>query len=160
MDNLINFKYFSSKAAFDRELAAQTISEYTLCFIPEVNLIYTRNAYWYCPYSKEQIEELITSKGDEILNELTPLKEAIGTNTYEGTNYISKETNLTDAVKQLDEEIKATNDNLALGHEYAEATYATKQELQSLQTTITEQNNKIQELETRIEELYNALSLK
>ena len=53
-------------------------------------------------------------------------KAAIGTNTYTGANYISKETNLTDAVVQLDEEIKATNDNLALEHANAEATYAKK----------------------------------
>lgn len=38
----------------------------------------------------------------------------IGTNTYDGANYISKETNLTDAAMQLDTEIKATNDNLAI----------------------------------------------
>ena len=56
-------------------------------------------------------------------------KAAIGTNTYTGANYISKETNLTDAVLQLDEEIKATNDNLALEHTNAEATYAKKTEL-------------------------------
>ena len=56
-------------------------------------------------------------------------KAAIGTNTYTGANYISKETNLTDAVLQLDEEIKATNDNLTLEHENAEATYAKKTEL-------------------------------
>lgn len=36
----------------------------------------------------------------------------IGTNTYTGANYISKEANLTDAAMQLDEEIKATNDNI------------------------------------------------
>lgn len=36
----------------------------------------------------------------------------IGTNTYTDANYISKETNLTDAAMQLDEEIKATNDNI------------------------------------------------
>ena len=53
----------------------------------------------------------------------------IGTNVYTGANYISKETNLTEAVLQLDEEIKATNDNLALEHANAEATYAKKTEL-------------------------------
>lgn len=53
----------------------------------------------------------------------------IGTNTYTGANYISKETNLTDAVLQLDEEIKATNDNLTLDHTNAEATYAKKTDL-------------------------------
>ena len=55
----------------------------------------------------------------------------IGTNVYTGANYISKETNLTDAVLQLDEEIKATNDNLALEHTNAEATYAKKTELRN-----------------------------
>lgn len=49
----------------------------------------------------------------------------IGTNVYTGANYISKETNLTDAVLQLDVEI----DNLALEHANAEATYAKKTEL-------------------------------
>ena len=62
--------------------------------------------------------------------DLTPLQTAIGSNTYTGANYISKETNLTDAVVQLDEEIKATNDNLALEHANAEATYAKKTELE------------------------------
>lgn len=59
----------------------------------------------------------------------TELNSKIGSNTYEGSNYLTKETNLTDAVIQLDEEIKATNDNLALEHANAEATYAKKTEL-------------------------------
>lgn len=54
------------------------------------------------------------------------MQEITGSNTYTGANYISKETNLTDAVIQLDEEIKATNDNLALEHANAEATYVKK----------------------------------
>ena len=54
------------------------------------------------------------------------IQDITGSNTYTGTNYISKETNLTDAVIQLDEEIKATNDNLSLEHANAEATYAKK----------------------------------
>lgn len=63
----------------------------------------------------------------------------IGNNTYTGANYISKETNLTDAVLQLDTEIKATNDNLALEHTNAEATYAKKTELGNyLRKDITE----------------------
>ena len=61
--------------------------------------------------------------------DLSPLQNAIGDNTYEGSNYLTKETNLTDAVVQLDEEIKATNDNLTLEHTNAEATYATKDEV-------------------------------
>lgn len=60
----------------------------------------------------------------------TELNSKIGSNTYEGSNYLTKETNLTDAVIQLDEEIKATNDNLVLEHANAEATYAKKTELE------------------------------
>lgn len=71
---------------------------------------------------------------DELKSQLnipdtSALQGAIGTNVYTGANYISKETNLTDAVLQLDVEIKATNDNLALEHTNAEATYAKKTEL-------------------------------
>lgn len=58
-------------------------------------------------------------------------KEEVGSNTYTDSNYLSKETNLTDAVVQLDEEIKATNDNLALEHTNAEATYAKKTDLEN-----------------------------
>lgn len=60
---------------------------------------------------------------------IAQVDDKIGTNVYTGANYISKETNLTEAVLQLDEEIKATNDNLALEHTNAEATYAKKTEL-------------------------------
>lgn len=60
---------------------------------------------------------------------IAQVDDKIGTNVYTGANYISKETNLTEAVLQLDEEIKATNDNLTLEHENAEATYAKKTEL-------------------------------
>lgn len=56
-------------------------------------------------------------------------KEEVGSNIYTDSNYLGKETNLTDAVLQLDEEIKATNDNLDLEHANAEATYAKKTEL-------------------------------
>lgn len=56
--------------------------------------------------------------------DIDALQDITGSNTYTGANYISKETNLTDAVIQLDEEIKATNDNLALEHANAEATYS------------------------------------
>ena len=71
---------------------------------------------------------------DELKSQLnipdtSTLQGAIGNNTYTGANYISKETNLTDAVLQLDTEIKATNDNLALEHTNAEAKYAKKSEL-------------------------------
>lgn len=62
--------------------------------------------------------------------DITELQTAVGSNTYEGSNYLTKETNLTDAVVQLDEEIKATNDNLALEHANAETAYAKKTELE------------------------------
>lgn len=68
--------------------------------------------------------------GKSYTPDLTDMKSSIGTNVYTDSNYISKETNLTDAVLQLDEEIKATNDNLSLEHENADATYATKTELE------------------------------
>lgn len=42
------------------------------------------------------------------------LSDKIGSTTFTDANYISKELNLTDAALQLDEEIKATNDNLAI----------------------------------------------
>lgn len=56
-------------------------------------------------------------------------KEEVGSNVYTDSNYLGKETNLTDAILQLDEEIKATNDNLDLEHANAEATYAKKTDL-------------------------------
>ena len=76
----------------------------------------------------------------------TQLTSIAGSNTYTGANYISKETNLTDAVVQLDEEIKATNDNLALEHANAEATYVKKTELKTInsQSLLGEGNIEIQ----------------
>lgn len=65
---------------------------------------------------------------------IAQVNSKIGTNVYTGANYISKETNLTDAVLQLDEEIKATNDNLDLEHTNAEATYAKKTDLNNYLT--------------------------
>lgn len=61
---------------------------------------------------KTKLDNLPT--GETITADLEEITEKIGTNEYTDTNYISKETNLTDAAKQLDEEIKATNDNLAI----------------------------------------------
>lgn len=69
----------------------------------------------------------LMSAADKV--QLGNLVTFVGNNHYDDTNYLTKETNLTDAVKQLDEEIKATNDNLTLEHENADATYATKEEL-------------------------------
>ena len=90
------------------------------------------------------IEEL---KSQLNIPDTSTLQDAIGTNVYTGANYISKETNLTEAVLQLDEEIKATNDNLALEHTNAEATYAKKTELsnqiEAVQADVNSTNTKI-----------------
>ena len=61
---------------------------------------------------KTKLDNLPT--GETITADLEEITQKIGTNEYTDANYISKETNLTDAAKQLDEEIKATNDNLAI----------------------------------------------
>ena len=61
---------------------------------------------------KTKLDNLPT--GETITADLGEITEKVGTNEYTDANYISKETNLTDAAKQLDEEIKATNDNLAI----------------------------------------------
>lgn len=61
---------------------------------------------------KTKLDNLPTN--ETLTANLEEINEKIGTNEYTDTNYISKETNLTDAAKQLDEEVKATNDNLAI----------------------------------------------
>lgn len=61
---------------------------------------------------KTKLDNLPTN--ESLTADLEEINEKIGTNDYTDANYISKETNLTDAAKQLDEEIKATNDNLAI----------------------------------------------
>lgn len=87
------------------------------------------------PETLDTLKEIGDALGNDpdfaatMTNKLTEIDSKIGSNTYTGANYISKETNLTDAVVQLDEEIKATNDNLALEHANAEATYAKKTDL-------------------------------
>jgi hypothetical protein len=68
-------------------------------------------------------------KGKQNADNITTLQTQVGSNNFSSSNYLSKETNLTDAVLQLDGEIKATNDNLSLEHEYNSATYATKDEI-------------------------------
>lgn len=84
------------------------------------------------PEALDTLKEIGDALGNDpdfaatMANKLTEINSKIGSNTYTGANYISKETNLTDAVVQLDEEIKATNDNLALEHANAEAAYAKK----------------------------------
>ena len=89
---LIHFKTYQ---AFNQELEAGNILETSIVWIKETQQIYTHGQFYNC------------STG-------TDWSSQIGTNTYDGANYISKETNLTDATMQLDTEIKATNDNLAI----------------------------------------------
>ena len=89
---LIHFKTYQ---AFNQELEAGNILDTSIVWIKETQQIYTHGQFYNC------------SAG-------TDWSSQIGTNTYDGANYISKETNLTDAAMQLDEEIKATNDNLAI----------------------------------------------
>ena len=89
---LIHFKTYQ---AFNQELEAGNILDTSIVWIKETQQIYTHGQFYNC------------STG-------TDWSSQIGTNTYDGANYISKETNLTDAAMQLDEEIKATNDNLAI----------------------------------------------
>ena len=89
---LIHFKTYQ---AFNQELEAGNILDTSIVWIKETQQIYTHGQFYNC------------STG-------TDWSSQIGTNTYDGANYISKETNLTDAAMQLDMEIKATNDNLAI----------------------------------------------
>lgn len=87
------------------------------------------------PETLDTLKEIGDALGNDpdfaatMTNKLTEINNKIGSNTYTDSNYLGKETNLTDAVLQLDEEIKATNDNLDLEHANAEATYAKKTEL-------------------------------
>lgn len=87
------------------------------------------------PEALDTLKEIGDALGNDpdfaatMTNKLTEINSKIGSNTYTGANYISKETNLTDTVMQLDEEIKAANDNLDLEHANAEATYAKKTDL-------------------------------
>lgn len=89
---LIHFKTYQ---AFNAELEAGNILETSIVWIKDTQQMYTHGQFYDC------------SAG-------TDWSSQIGTNAYDGANYISKETNLTDAAMQLDEEIKATNDNLAI----------------------------------------------
>ena len=64
---------------------------------------------------KEDITVDFSDIYDVLLTEAKDYTDGkVGANEYTNANYISKETNLTDAALQLDEEIKATNDNLAI----------------------------------------------
>lgn len=60
---------------------------------------------------KQKLDNLPT--GTEISEDISGLKEKVGTNDYSGSNYLEGETNLTDAVKELDTQLKTANDSLS-----------------------------------------------
>lgn len=59
---------------------------------------------------KQKLDNLPT--GTEITEDISGLEEKVGTNDYSGSNYLEGEANLTDAVKELDTQLKAANDSL------------------------------------------------
>lgn len=59
---------------------------------------------------KQKLDNLPT--GTEISEDISGLEEKVGTNDYSGSNYLSEESNLTDAVKELDSQLKTTNDSI------------------------------------------------
>ena len=60
---------------------------------------------------KQKLDNLPT--GTEISEDISGLEEKVGTNDYSGSNYLEGETNLTDAVKELDTQLKTANDSLS-----------------------------------------------
>lgn len=60
---------------------------------------------------KQKLDNLPT--GTEITEDISVLEEKVGTNDYSGSNYLEGETNLTDAVKELDTQLKTANDSLS-----------------------------------------------
>lgn len=60
---------------------------------------------------KQKLDNLPT--GTEITEDISGLEEKVGTNDYSGSNYLEGEANLTDAVKELDTQLKAANDSLS-----------------------------------------------
>lgn len=60
---------------------------------------------------KQKLDNLPT--GTEITEDISGLEEKVGTNDYSGSNYLEGETNLTDAVKELDTQLKTANDSLS-----------------------------------------------
>ena len=59
---------------------------------------------------KQKLDNLPT--GTEISEDISGLEEKVGSNDYSGSNYLSEESNLTDAVKELDSQLKTTNDSI------------------------------------------------
>lgn len=62
--------------------------------------------------------ETIVGDGNiDLRSVIDAIDAKVGSNDYSGAQYISKEENTTDALMQLDTEVKATNDNIAIGQE-------------------------------------------
>lgn len=57
---------------------------------------------------KQKLDNL--PSGTEITGNLEEINNKIGTNSYEGANYVAESTNLTDAVVELDSQLKTAND--------------------------------------------------
>lgn len=91
------------------------------------------------------------SKIDDIGNITGPLD-------FSGTNYLTKEENLKDACMQLDEEVKAANDNIAILGAEAANLAKTKQDKLSAGTGIAIQGNTIScTLDTNVFEVVQSL---
>ena len=88
---------------------------------------------------KQKLDNLPT--GTEITEDISGLEEKVGTNDYSGSNYLEGETNLTDAVKELDTQLKTANDSLSQSIE--QLNQETIKEVQLDGVAITPSDNKV-----------------
>lgn len=88
---------------------------------------------------KQKLDNLPT--GTEITEDISGLEEKVGTNDYSGSNYLEGETNLTDAVKELDTQLKTANDSLSQGIE--QLSQEAIKEVQLDGVAITPSDNKV-----------------
>lgn len=88
---------------------------------------------------KQKLDNLPT--GTEITEDISGLEEKVGTNDYSGSNYLEGETNLTDAVKELDTQLKTANDSLSQSIEQLDQ--ETIKEVQLDGVAITPSDNKV-----------------
>lgn len=88
---------------------------------------------------KQKLDNLPT--GTEITEDISGLEEKVGTNDYSGSNYLEGETNLTDAVKELDTQLKTANDSLSQSIEQLDQEAIKEVQLDGV--TITPSDNKV-----------------
>lgn len=88
---------------------------------------------------KQKLDNLPT--GTEITEDISGLEEKVGTNDYSGSNYLEGETNLTDAVKELDTQLKTANDSLSQSIEQLDQEAIKKVQLDGV--AITPSDNKV-----------------